>query len=334
MALLDVNDLSLTLRSDGTTLTALRRLSFQLEAGETLALVGESGCGKSMTALAIMGLLPAASARITTGTIQFDHQDLTRLSPKSYRQIRGQRIAMIFQYAMRALNPVKTVGAQLMEVLQLHLNMTRRAARSRAIALLERVKIPDAARRLNDYPHQMSGGMSQRVMIAMAIACQPQVLIADEPTTALDVTIQAQILQLLRDIQRDTGMGLLLITHDLGVVAAMAQRVAVMYAGQIIEQASVMELFDNPIHPYTQGLLRSTPKSGLPGERLFAIPGRVPPLNALPSGCAFRNRCPLARAACSEQIPELDHPRGQHGAACLVNAPSRPRPEESYDYIA
>ncbi|OON41043.1 peptide ABC transporter ATP-binding protein [Izhakiella australiensis] len=333
MSLLDVQDLTLTLRSAGKNITALNRLTFHLDAGETLAVVGESGCGKSMTALAIMGLLPAASARITHGSIRFDNQDLTRLSVRQYQQLRGQRIAMIFQDAMSALNPVKTIGSQLMEVLQVHLGISRHAAHERAIALLARVKIPDAARRMTDYPHQLSGGMSQRVMIAMAIACEPRVLIADEPTTALDVTIQAQILQLLRDIQRETGMALLLITHDLGVVAAMAQRVAVMYAGRIIEQASVLALFDNPIHPYTQGLLRSTPKSGQPGERLYAIPGRVPPLNALPSGCAFRNRCPLARQACSEQIPEIHSPRPQHGAACLVNAPAQ-RGEEPYDYTA
>ena len=328
MSLLHVKELTLTLRSAGKKVNALSQLAFHIDPGETLALVGESGCGKSLTALAIMGLMPAASAQISSGSISFDNQDLTQLSPAQYQKLRGRHIAMVFQDAMSALNPVKTVGAQIVEVLQVHLGMNRNAAYERAISLLNRVKIPDAARRMTDYPHQLSGGMSQRVMIAMAIACEPRVLIADEPTTALDVTIQAQILQLLLDIQRDTGMALLLITHDLGVVAAMAQRVAVMYAGRIIEQASVLDLFDNPVHPYTQGLLNSTPKRGLTDKRLFAIPGRVPQLNALPSGCAFRNRCPLARQECSEQVPQIHTPSSQHGAACLINAPALPGKED------
>ncbi|WP_313082946.1 ABC transporter ATP-binding protein [Atlantibacter sp.] len=321
MALLSVNNLSVTLRSGGRDVTALNQVSFDLHAGETLALVGESGCGKSMTALAIMGLLNSRSPRISQGQILFEGRDLMQLSNRQYQQVRGRDIAMIFQDAMSALNPVKTIGDQLMEVLRLHLGLNRRDAFPRAVALLERVKIPDAARRMGDYPHQLSGGMSQRVMIAMAIACQPRVLIADEPTTALDVTIQAQILQLLRDIQRESGMALLLITHDLGVVAAMAQRVAVMYAGRIVEQADVLALFEQPGHPYTRGLLRSTPKSGQPGERLYAIPGRVPPLAALPSGCAFRNRCPLACEACSERVPRLNALAPDHRAACLITAP-------------
>ena len=321
MALLSVNNLSVTLRSGGRDVTALNQVSFDLHAGETLALVGESGCGKSMTALAIMGLLTSRSPRVSRGEILFENQDLTQFNQRQYQQVRGRDIAMIFQDAMSALNPVKTIGDQLMEVLRLHLGLNRREAFPRAVALLERVKIPDAARRMGDYPHQLSGGMSQRVMIAMAIACQPRVLIADEPTTALDVTIQAQILQLLRDIQQESGMALLLITHDLGVVAAMAQRVAVMYAGRIVEQADVLALFEQPGHPYTRGLLRSTPKSGQPGERLYAIPGRVPPLSALPSGCAFRNRCPLACEACSEQVPHLNALGPSHRAACLITAP-------------
>ena len=321
MALLSVNNLSVTLRSGGRDVTALNQVSFDLHAGETLALVGESGCGKSMTALAIMGLLTSRSPRVSRGEILFENQDLTQFNHHQYQQVRGRDIAMIFQDAMSALNPVKTIGDQLMEVLRLHLGLNRREAFLRAVALLERVKIPDAARRMGDYPHQLSGGMSQRVMIAMAIACQPRVLIADEPTTALDVTIQAQILQLLRDIQQESGMALLLITHDLGVVAAMAQRVAVMYAGRIVEQADVLSLFEQPGHPYTRGLLRSTPKSGQPGERLYAIPGRVPPLSALPSGCAFRNRCPLACEACSEQAPHLNALGPAHRAACLITAP-------------
>lgn len=321
MALLSVNNLSVTLRSGGRDVIALNQVSFDMHAGETLALVGESGCGKSMTALAIMGLLNSRSPRISQGQILFEGRDLMQLSNRQYQQVRGKDIAMIFQDAMSALNPVKTIGDQLMEVLRLHLGLNRKDAFPRAVALLERVKIPDAARRMGDYPHQLSGGMSQRVMIAMAIACQPRVLIADEPTTALDVTIQAQILQLLRDIQRESGMALLLITHDLGVVAAMAQRVAVMYAGRIVEQADVLALFEQPGHPYTRGLLCSTPKSGQPGERLYAIPGRVPPLAALPSGCAFRNRCPLACEACSERVPRLNALAPDHRAACLITAP-------------
>ena len=333
MTVLSLDKLSVALRSGGKSVTALNQISFDILAGETLAVVGESGCGKSMTALAIMGLLPADSARVTQGAIHFDGQDLARLGEKQYRQLRGRRIAMIFQDAMSALNPVKTLGDQLMEVLQVHAGLRRRDARERAIALLEKVKIPDAARRMNDYPHQLSGGMSQRVMIAMAIACEPDLLIADEPTTALDVTIQAQILQLLRDIQRETGMALLLITHDLGVVAAMAQRVAVMYAGRIVEQASVLSLFDRPAHPYTQGLLRSTPTSGHPGERLYAIPGRVPPLTALPSGCAFRNRCPLAREACSEAVPAMTAQRPGHHAACLLVTAQHDK-EENHEHAS
>ncbi|NDL61674.1 ABC transporter ATP-binding protein [Acerihabitans arboris] len=317
-SVLEVNDLTVELRGRQGAVTALDKVSLTLNAGETLAVVGESGCGKSLTALALMRLLPTPPARICGGEIWFERQNLATLPEGRMRRLRGNRVAMIFQDPMSSLNPVKTVGDQLSEVLRVHLGLTRRQAWKQGIALLERVHIPDPARRMDEYPHRLSGGMSQRVMIAMAIACKPAVLIADEPTTALDVTIQAQILALLRELQADTGMALMLITHDLGVVAAMARRVAVMYAGKIVEQASVPELFDTPLHPYTQGLLRATPTSGRPGERLLDIPGRVPALSALPKGCAFAARCRHAMPACAQQRPDLSELRREHHVACLA----------------
>lgn len=316
--LLEVTQLSVELRIGRQRVRALDNLSLTLSAGETLALVGESGCGKSLTALALMGLLPQPTARISGGEIHFAGEDLTQLSDRQMQQVRGRRVAMIFQDPMSALNPVKTVGQQLMEVLRIHLGLNRRQAYIRAVALLEKVHIPDAARRMQEYPHRLSGGMSQRVMIAMAIACQPALLIADEPTTALDVTIQAQILALLRELQQETGMALLLITHDLGVVAAMAQQVAVMYAGRKVEEAPLLALFDQPQHPYTQGLMRATPASGRPGERLRDIPGRVPSLSQLPTGCAFHDRCALAQPGCLQRPPELTLFGDRHLAACFV----------------
>lgn len=317
-SVLEVRNLSVELRGRQGGVIALDGVSLSLEAGETLAVVGESGCGKSLTALALMGLLPSPPARLSGGEIWFERQNLVALGEGRMRQLRGNRLAMIFQDPMSSLNPVKTVGSQLGEVLRVHLGLTRREAWRRGIALLEQVHIPDPARRMDEYPHRLSGGMSQRVMIAMAIACRPAVLIADEPTTALDVTIQAQILALLRELQADNGMALMLITHDLGVVAAMAQRVAVMYAGKIVEEASVLELFDHPLHPYTQGLLRATPTSGRPDERLLDIPGRVAALSALPEGCAFAARCRYALPACARQRPALSALRKDHQVACLA----------------
>lgn len=315
---LEVNHLTVELLGRQGIVTALDNVSLTLNAGETLAVVGESGCGKSLTALALMRLLPTPPARLSSGEIWFEGQNLATLAEGRMRHLRGNRLAMIFQDPMSSLNPVKTVGDQLSEVLRVHFGLTRRQALRQGIALLERVNIPDPARRMDEYPHRLSGGMSQRVMIAMAIACKPAVLIADEPTTALDVTIQAQILALLRELQAETGMALMLITHDLGVVAAMAQRVAVMYAGKIVEEAPVLELFDTPLHPYTQGLLRATPTSGRPDERLLDIPGRVPALAELPTGCAFAARCRYAMPACAQQRPRLSPQRGEHRVACLA----------------
>ncbi|MBP2171454.1 oligopeptide/dipeptide ABC transporter ATP-binding protein [Erwinia toletana] len=316
--LLEVNQLNVELRTRHSRVTALNSLSLRLYPGETLAVVGESGCGKSLTALALMGLLPSPVASVTGGEILFAGQNLVNLREREWQRLRGRRISMIFQDPMSSLNPVKTVGQQLTEVLRLHLGLGRQAAWDRAVELLKRVHIPDPMRRMREYPHRLSGGMSQRVMIAMAIACEPVLLIADEPTTALDVTIQAQILALLRELQQQSGMALMLITHDLGVVAAMAQRVAVMYAGRKVEEAPLLPLFDQPQHPYTQGLLRATPTSGRPGERLTDIAGRVPQLAELPAGCAFYDRCPLAQPQCRQQQPALVSLYPQHIAACFV----------------
>ncbi|WP_416414198.1 ABC transporter ATP-binding protein [Pantoea sp. App145] len=313
-----VKNLYLELRSGGQRIDALNDLSLTLHAGETLALVGESGCGKSLTALALMGLLPQPALRIKSGEIRFQGKDLTRLREREMQRLRGCKIAMIFQDPMSALNPVKTVGYQLMEVLITHLRLGRAEAYQRAVALLKRVHIPDAERRMQAYPHNLSGGMSQRVMIAMAIACQPAVLIADEPTTALDVTIQAQILTLLKELQQENGMALLIITHDLGVVAAVANRVAVMYAGRKIEEAPLLSLFEHPQHPYTQGLLNATPTKGSAAQKLFDIPGRVPPLSQLPAGCSFYDRCACAQPLCRQHPPALRAFGSEHIAACFV----------------
>ncbi|MFE8150102.1 ABC transporter ATP-binding protein [Brenneria goodwinii] len=313
---LEVNNLTVDIVGRRKRIKALDGVSLTLHAGETLAVVGESGCGKSLTALALMRLLPAPSVCIGGGEIWFERQNIAALSEGKMRRLRSRRLAMIFQDPMSSLNPVKTVGDQLSEVLRAHLGLSLREAWRRGIELLEQVHIPDAPRRMLEYPHRLSGGMSQRVMIAIAIACKPAVLIADEPTTALDVTIQAQILALLRELQRDTGMALMLITHDLGVVAAMAQRVAVMYAGKKVEEAPVLELFDHPLHPYTQGLLRATPTSGQPNQRLLDIPGRVPSLGELPAGCAFADRCLHVTDQCRRQRPALEALRRDHLAAC------------------
>ncbi len=313
-----VKNLHLELRSGGQSIDALSDLSLTLYEGETLALVGESGCGKSLTALALMGLLPRPALRIKSGEIRFQEKDLVRLNEREMQRLRGRKIAMIFQDPMSALNPVKTVGYQLMEVLIAHLQLSRAEAYQRAVALLKRVHIPDAERRMRAYPNNLSGGMSQRVMIAMAIACQPAVLIADEPTTALDVTIQAQILALLKELQQEYGMALLMITHDLGVVAVVANRVAVMYAGRKIEEAPLLSLFDHPQHPYTQGLLNATPGKGGAAQKLFDIPGRVPPLSQLPAGCAFYDRCASSQPMCRQHPPKLSVLGSEHVAACFV----------------
>lgn len=317
--LLDVRDLEVKLYTRAGTATAIDRLSFSVGERETVALVGESGCGKSMTALAIMGLLPDPPARLTAGQVLLNGRDLAPLGERAMQDVRGRQISMIFQDPMSSLNPVTTVGAQLTEILRRHMGLTGAAARQRALDLLDQVRIPDARSRFGAYPHQLSGGMNQRVVIAMAIACEPRLLIADEPTTALDVTIQSQILKLLRELQSSLGMGIIFITHDLGVVAEMADRVVVMYAGRKIEEAPVEELFARPLHPYTRGLIGSTPLASAARQaRLAEIPGSVPGLLSLPAGCAFSNRCPSVFDDCREQRPPLVAPAPDHAAACLL----------------
>ena len=317
-ALLELKDLRVTLFTRRGALKAIDGLSLTVNHGETLGLVGESGCGKSMTSLAIMGLLPVPPAKIVGGEILLEGRDLTRLSDRKMQDVRGREVGIIFQDPMSSLNPVYTIGDQLSEVLRRHFRLDRAAARQRALELLDKVKIPDAKRRLDAYPHELSGGMNQRVVIAMAIACEPKLLIADEPTTALDVTIQAQIIDLLKEIQKASGMGMIFITHDLGVIADVADRVTVMYAGKKAEEAGIEELFANSRHPYTRGLIGATPKPGDERRhRLVEIPGVVPSLAALPTGCAFANRCPLAIERCRESQPALRAFGNGHQAACI-----------------
>ncbi len=291
---------------DGIT-RAVEGVSFEVRAGETLGIVGESGCGKSVTALSVLRLLPERLGRTVGGTVIFEGRDLLSLSEAEMRDIRGNRIAMIFQEPMTSLNPVLTVGHQIAEAVRIHVGVDAGKARSRALEMLELVRIPDAARRLDDYPHQFSGGMRQRVMIAMALACSPRLLIADEPTTALDVTIQAQVLKLMLELKEQTGAAIILITHDLGVVAETCQRVVVMYAGRKVEEASVLELFDRPAHPYTRGLLDSIARgrAGARRRRLQEIPGIVPSLREPIAGCAFAPRCSRADEMCRTSRPVL-----------------------------
>ncbi len=301
---------------------AVDDVSFALARGETLAIVGESGCGKSVTALSLMRLVPDPPGRIVAGSIRLDDVDILSLGDDELRAMRGRDISMIFQEPMTSLNPVMTIGRQLGEVLQLHQPLTRGELRAKIVELLSLVRIPDAARRAKQYPHQLSGGMRQRVMIAIALACNPKVLIADEPTTALDVTVQAQILDLIVELQRKLGTAVILITHDLGLVAQTAQRVIVMYAGRKVEEARVEALFAEPQHQYTRGLLASLPRLGLlRGEaaangRLQEIPGIVPALNNLPPGCAFAPRCPRADERCRDEMPAYEQKRPGHWAAC------------------
>jgi oligopeptide/dipeptide ABC transporter ATP-binding protein len=305
-------------------------ISFHLAAGETIGLVGESGCGKSVTSLSILGLIPSPPGRIESGKIMFSGQNLLDLDPESLRKIRGRQISMIFQEPMTSLNPVLPIGRQVAEPLMVHQGLSKTEAFEKAANWLDYVKIPAAAKRLNDYPHQLSGGMRQRVMIAMAMVCGPKLLIADEPTTALDVTIQAQILSLMNRLKDELAMSLLLITHDLGVVAQMAARVVVMYAGQVVEEARVTDIFDRPFHPYTQGLLKSIPQAGgfLKNRirRLSEIPGTVPPLTDIIVGCKFADRCPHAFDLCRAQQPDLWRLQEDHRARCwLKEHPQRRR---------
>jgi len=320
--MLDVIDLHTDLLLRGGTVHAVDGVSLRVGAGETLGVVGESGCGKSMLALSILRLVPSPPARIVSGHVLFGGKDLLALTDAEMRRIRGKDISMIFQEPMTSLNPVVTIGRQLGEAITLHHGLSRRAAADKTIDMLKLVRIPEAQRRVNDYPHQMSGGMRQRVMIAMALSCNPQVILADEPTTALDVTIQAQLLDLMAELQETFGMAMVLITHDMGLIAENADRVMVMYAGRKVEEAEVAELFANPLHPYTQGLLGSIPllqrgsttDSGR--KRLQEIKGNVPSLQNLPPGCAFAARCPHAMAQCLEVSPPLEQKRTGHWVAC------------------
>ncbi|MDQ3690536.1 MAG: ABC transporter ATP-binding protein [Chloroflexota bacterium] len=304
--LLSVRDLAVTFGSGDRTVHAVNGISYDLDRGETLGVVGESGCGKSVSSLALMRLLPKPAARITSGQIMFDGEEILTLSEEAVRAIRGDRMAMIFQDPMTSLNPVLTVERQLTEVLEAHRDFKRRGAITRAVELLEMVGIPAASRRLNDYPHQFSGGMRQRVMIAIALACDPQLLIADEPTTALDVTIQAQILDLMRTAVREFDTALILITHDLGVVAGMARNINVMYAGHIVERAETVELYGRPRHPYTVGLLQSIPRLDAAGRAaLVPIQGQPPDLSRDIAGCPFAPRCFNAQERCRVEMPPL-----------------------------
>ena len=297
---LEVRDLRVSFAREGQPVCVVDGVSWSVPRGKTLALVGESGCGKSVTALSIMGLIPEPPARLERGRVLLRLEpgaepiDLTQLDERALRRVRGNQIAMIFQEPMSALNPVFTIGEQISEAFELHGRLRGRAARAAAVEMLRKVGVPAPQQRIHDYPHQLSGGLRQRVLIAMALSCEPAVLIADEPTTALDVTIQAQILDLLRELQSDSGMSMVLITHDLGVVARAADHVCVMYAGRIVEEAPVEELFAHPLHPYTQGLLRCVPRRGAGPEALQAIPGQVPDPADLPPGCAFHPRCALS----------------------------------------
>jgi peptide/nickel transport system ATP-binding protein len=314
--LLELRDLRTYFFTDAGIMPSVDGVSYKIHRGKTLGVVGESGCGKSVTAMSILQLIPSPPGRIVSGQILFEGQDLTRLSLSQMRRIRGNNIAMIFQEPMTSLNPVYTVGDQIMESLILHLKRSEEQAKEMAIELLRQVGIPSPEARFDEYPHQLSGGMRQRVMIAIALACRPQLLIADEPTTALDVTIQAQILELIQSLQAEYGMSILLITHDLGVVAEYADHVAVMYAGKVVEYASAQALFSAPAHPYTRGLFRSIPSVGPRRARLDTIPGMVPsPLN-FPSGCRFRTRCPFATALCAEKEPPLLPLGDEHSVAC------------------
>jgi len=319
MALLEVDRLQTHFRTPDGVNRAVDGVSFHVEAGETLAIVGESGCGKSVTAMSILRLIPEPPGKIA-GAIRFNGRDLLTLSDREMRGIRGNDISMIFQEPMTSLNPVLNVGRQIGETLQLHQNMSRRQAEARAVEMLQLVGIPEAGRRVREYPHQLSGGMRQRVMIAIALACNPKLLIADEPTTALDVTIQAQILDLMRDLKHRVGAAIVLITHDLGVVAEVAERVVVMYAGRKVEEAPVGPLFRAPRHPYTQGLLGSMPKLGSSltgtGTRLAEIPGLVPSLKTKLEGCVFVSRCPYVTDLCRKVAPALEEKAPNHVAAC------------------
>ncbi|MCX7561276.1 ABC transporter ATP-binding protein [Sulfitobacter sp. F26204] len=324
--LLQVNNLSTEFRTPAGVVPAVRDVSFDLDPGETVGIVGESGSGKSVTAMSLLRLIKSPPGQITHGTVNYKGTDLLAQSDAYLRSVRGNRIAMIFQEPMTSLNPLMKVGEQIAEVIQLHLKLSRAESRNRAIELLKKVQIPSPEKRIKDYPHQMSGGMRQRVMIAMALACNPEILIADEPTTALDVTIQSQIMDLILGLKEEFGSSVIMITHDLGVIAEMAQRVIVMYAGQVVETGSVFDIFDDPQHPYTRSLLRSVPRLGSRTaqgrHRLQEIPGMVPNLINMPEGCTFRERCPIASAECAlRPIPLHAVAEGRMARCIKSNSP-------------
>ncbi|XLU01731.1 Stage 0 sporulation protein KD [Aeromonas rivipollensis] len=316
--ILEVSDLEVEFAVDDGKIKVLDGVSFKVAPGQTLGIVGESGCGKSVTSLAIMGLLPRPHGQVVAGSICFQGEELLTLAPDQMYKVRGNRISMIFQEPMTALNPVQTVGDQLMEVFSLHRPDFSKAQRKEAaIAMLQKVGIPEPAQRFAVYPHNLSGGMRQRVMIAMALACEPDLLICDEPTTALDVTIQAQILDLMKALQAQTGMAIIFITHDLGVVAELCDEVVVMYAGRAVERADIFELFDHPRHPYTHGLMASIPRlEDVPKSLLKTIKGQVPALHEMPAGCRFSNRCPHATEICVSTIPATEQLSDRHAVAC------------------
>ncbi|WP_330348429.1 ABC transporter ATP-binding protein [Streptomyces sp. NBC_00582] len=314
--LLDVRDLRVEFRTRDGVARVVNGVSWAVDAGETLAVLGESGSGKSVTAQAVMGILDVPPGRITGGEVLFKGRDLLRMKEDERRRIRGAEMAMIFQDALSSLNPVVPVGDQLGEMFVVHRGMSRKDARARAVELMDRVRIPAARQRAGDYPHQFSGGMRQRIMIAMALALEPALIIADEPTTALDVTVQAQVMDLLAELRREYRMGLVLITHDLGVVADVADRIAVMYAGRIVESAPVHDLYKAPAHPYTRGLLDSIPRLDRKGRALHAIRGLPPNLTDIPTGCAFHPRCPSARDVCRTDVPPPHPVDEDRGSAC------------------
>ena len=317
--LLEVRNLKTYLHTSQGIVRAVDGVSYRVEAGETVALVGESGCGKTMSALSIMRLVPKPQGSIVDGEIRFEGRDLLTLSEEEMRRIRGQEIAMIFQEPMTSLNPVLTIGRQITETLEAHDSVSKDEAKKRAVELLQLVGIPDPQRRFSDYPHHLSGGMRQRVMIAIALSCNPKLILADEPTTALDVTIQAQILELMRKLSDEFGVALMIITHNLGVVARYADRVHVMYAGKIIESADAREIYQNPRHPYTLGLLRSVPRLDQPRKgKLDPIEGQPPDLWNLPGGCSFRPRCRFSIEKCAQEVPPLREIGNDHRSACWV----------------
>jgi len=328
--ILEVKDLVTSFDTETGRVRALDRVSFKVGKGRTLGVVGESGCGKSVTALSIMRLLPNPAGKIEQGEIRFAGKDIAKLPAEEMQKIRGRKISMIFQEPMTALNPVHRIGRQIGEVFRLHYpGMNDSEVIKESIKLLDKTGMPDPEKRINEYPHQISGGMRQRVMIAMALACRPDILIADEPTTALDVTIQAQILDLIRELQQDTDMSVVFITHDLGVIAEICDDVVVMYAGKVVENAPVLALFESPKHPYTKGLLASIPKLETKRKsRLSIIEGRVPSLDEFPKGCRFSNRCPYVMDICSTESPPLIDVDGSHSASCYLLAEVENKPHE------